>query len=97
MPSLNRPGVLTRSEQLTARVLGLVSKEFGVDVGTVDRGTALDDLQLDSLARVELAMVLEDAFDVGVPDSELARVATIGDLCDVIARAALPPAPIPHQ
>ena len=44
----------------------------------------VDDLQVDSLSLVEYTMDLEDAFDIELPEEELADVKTIGAFVDVI-------------
>jgi long-chain acyl-CoA synthetase len=44
-----------------------------------------DDLGLDSLARVELAVFLERAFGVTVPETRLAELATVADLARFVA------------
>lgn len=43
-----------------------------------------DDLQADSLDAVELNMALEDACGVSVPDEELAKLKTVGDIYNYI-------------
>jgi acyl carrier protein len=43
------------------------------------------DLEVDSLALMNIVMELEDAFDLSIPLDRLAPVQTIGDLADVIS------------
>ena len=43
-----------------------------------------DDLGADSLAIVDLAMALEDEFDVEIPDEELEGIKTVGDVVERI-------------
>ena len=43
-----------------------------------------DDLGADSLDAVELNMALEDACGVSVPDEELAKLKTVGDIYNYI-------------
>lgn len=42
--------------------------------------TLSDDLGADSLDAVELNMALEDEFGVAIPDEELAKLKTVGDI-----------------
>lgn len=52
----------------------------------VRAGSRLDaDLGLDSLGRVELAVFLERAFGVAVPEARLAELETVGDLARFVA------------
>jgi len=43
-----------------------------------------EDLEIDSLAAVELALELETAFDVRIEDEELAKLVTVGDVVNII-------------
>ena len=43
-----------------------------------------EDLEADSLDAVELNMALEDACGVSVPDEELAKLKTVGDIYNYI-------------
>ena len=43
-----------------------------------------DDLEIDSLGRVELALALEDAFGFYLPDDELEDISTVSDAVSLI-------------
>lgn len=45
-----------------------------------------EDLDADSLALVEVVMVLEERFDLRIPEDDLKGVTTIGAAADVVAR-----------
>jgi len=51
-----------------------------------------DDLGVDSLTAVELLMILEDEFDISLPEDEMGDLTTFGDLVtavtgEVVSRA----------
>lgn len=46
-----------------------------------------DDLDVDSLSMVEIAMSAEDKFGVKIPDDELASLKTVGDAVSFIEKA----------
>ncbi len=54
------------------------------------RDTVIATLGMDSVAVMELVSYFEEKLGVRVPDEELARIRTVGDLRDTIARL-LPP------
>ncbi len=56
----------------------------------LSRGTVISQLGMDSVAVMELVSYFEEKLEIRLPDDELAKISTIGDLCDVIARI-LPP------
>ncbi len=45
-----------------------------------------EDLGIDSLAAVELALELETEFDVRIEDDELANLVTVQDILDIIEK-----------
>ena len=45
-----------------------------------------DDLDIDSLSMVEIAVQAEDKFGVKIPDDQLAELKTVGDAVDYIAK-----------
>jgi acyl carrier protein len=45
----------------------------------------VDDLDIDSLSMVEIAVQAEDKFGVKIPDDQLAELKTVGDAVDYIA------------
>jgi acyl carrier protein len=58
------------------------------------RATVISQLGMDSVAVMEVVTYFEDKLNVRLPDEELARVSTLGDLCDVIERQRSSPAPV---
>lgn len=65
-------------------------KEIIVDTLSCDEAkvtleaTLSDDLGADSLDAVELNMALEEAFDISIPDEELANFRTVQDIVTYI-------------
>ena len=46
----------------------------------------VDELDIDSLSMVEIAVQVEDHFGVKVPDDVLANLKTVGDAVDYVAK-----------
>lgn len=44
----------------------------------------VDDLDVDSLSMVEVAMAVEEKFDAKIPDDKLSELKTVGDAIDYI-------------
>lgn len=65
----------------------LVATELDVDPARLTPEALLtDDLGVDSLSAIALAMVIEDAYEVELPNEVLADVHSYGDLVAVVAR-----------
>ena len=69
------------SVSVEEKVMKLVSEATKTDLGKVALETSfIDDLNLDSLDRVELMMAVEDEFEVEVSDEEAENIKTVNDL-----------------
>ena len=44
-----------------------------------------EDLEIDSLSAVELALELETAFDIRIEDEELTKLETVQDIIDIVS------------
>lgn len=67
--------------------LGAILEEIaGVDPKTVEPDKKfVDDLDVDSLSMVEVALSVEERFGVRIPDEELSRLETVADAANYIA------------
>ena len=65
----------------------IVEEVAGVPAADVTpEKTFTDDLDIDSLSMVEIAVQAEDRFGVKIPDDELANLKTVGDAVTYIDR-----------
>ena len=77
-------------ENIEERVLELVGKQTGIDPKQIPLNKKFEDLNLDSVAIVELIFSLEEAFDISIPfegldESEIKkRFYTVSSLSDYL-------------
>ncbi|MBQ6639616.1 MAG: acyl carrier protein [Saccharopolyspora sp.] len=77
------------NEEITKGLAGIVEEVAGVDADDVAvEKSFVDDLDIDSLSMVEIAVQAEDKFGVKIPDDELANLKTVGDAVDYITKNA---------
>lgn len=63
------------------KVQEIIAKQLDIAPETVQMESKLiDDLKADSLDIVELIMDLEQEFSIEIPDEELPKVQTVGDI-----------------
>ena len=73
------------SEEVFEKVKSIIVEQLGVaETAVTMEASFIDDLGADSLDIVELIMVLEEAFDIEIPDADAEKVATVGDVVDYI-------------
>jgi acyl carrier protein len=72
--------------EILAGLAEIVEEVAGIEKAdvTADK-TFVDDLDIDSLSMVEIAVQAEDKFGVKIPDDQLAELKTVGDAVDYIA------------
>jgi acyl carrier protein len=77
------------NEEFTKGLATIVEEVAGVDAAdvTIDK-SFVDDLDIDSLSMVEIAVQAEDKFGVKIPDDELANLKSVGDAVNYIASNA---------
>jgi acyl carrier protein len=72
----------------TDEIVARVAEVLGVAPGRVRADVALADLVSDSYRLVEMAIELQDDYDVIFSQADLAGVTTVGDLADLIRARA---------
>jgi acyl carrier protein len=73
-------------KELSAVVLELLEKETGESYPTLDDSTSLrEGLNLDSLDMAGLVLHIESRFGIQIETELLERIATVGDMLDVLA------------
>ena len=81
------------NEEILSDLADIVNEVAGVDTSEISREKSfVDDLDIDSLSMVEIAVQVEDRFGVKVPDDELANLRTVGDAVDYIVKSEPKPA-----
>ncbi len=69
------------------KVRKILSEQFSVDENTITENTNIaEDLGADSLDVVDILMSIEDEFEIEVPDEEIDRIRTVGELVNYIKR-----------
>ena len=69
------------------KVRAILCSQLDVDEDTVTmESRIIDDLGADSLDLADLVMSLEDEFDLEVPDEDVEKIKTIGDLVGYIEK-----------
>jgi acyl carrier protein len=77
---------VSSKEEILQGLAEIVEEIAGVDAGEVSSEKSfVDDLDIDSLSMVEIAVQAEDKFGVKIPDDQLAELKTVGDAVNYIS------------
>lgn len=75
-----------RRISMLEQIKKVLTDAINVDEALVTEDANLkDDLDIDSLSAVELALELETEFNITIEDEELAKLETVKDIMDLIA------------
>ena len=77
---MDRSEIFDKIAEVTADVLG-------VDVAEISDETTFDDLDADSLERLQLVTAIEDEFDLEIDDETLLSLNSVADAVDAIENA----------
>ena len=67
------------------RIVDIIAKQLQISQSQVTPDASfMDDLGADSLDTVELIMVLEEEFDIEIPDSDAEKIRTVQDAIDYL-------------
>lgn len=67
-------------EEIISGLAEVVEEVTGIEPSEVtEEKSFVDDLDIDSLSMVEIAVQLEDRYGVEIPDEDLGKLRTVGD------------------
>ncbi len=68
------------------RIIELIARSKNLSPDVVTPATSFDDLQIDSLEKINLTFEVEDLFAISIPDASLTSLRTVGDVIDGVER-----------
>ncbi len=81
-------GKLRDNPDVAATVAGILTGSLGVPADRITpEARLIEDLEISSLDRIELIFELESAFEIEIPDEEIVKVRTLGDISGRIEAA----------
>lgn len=66
------------------KVADIASDVLGIDINQITEETTFDDLDADSLDRLQLVTAFEDEFDIEMDEERLLAIASVADAIDAI-------------
>jgi acyl carrier protein len=81
--------VAITQEELIAGIAEIIEEVTGIEPAEVTiEKSFVDDLDIDSLSMVEIAVQTEDKYGVKIPDEDLASLRTVGDVVAYLQQLA---------
>lgn len=83
---MSRESQSVSRQELLERLRAILVREFELEGEQIsDRSRLIEDLDLDSIDGVTIAVRLEALWDVSLSDREVEEMATVGDIVDALA------------
>ncbi len=67
-------------DDVESRCIELIAKSKNLDPSTVRMDMTFDELQIDSLDKINLTFAVEEMFSIEIPDDKLNSLKTVGDV-----------------
>jgi acyl carrier protein len=83
-------------DDIQTRIIALVAKSKNLPTADVQMDTTFDQLQIDSLDKINLSFEVEEMFSIEIPDDALNSLRTVGDVVrgvETLVAAAAAPSP----
>jgi len=71
---------------ITAQVISLIAKSKSLPPETLTPATTFDELNIDSLDKINLSFEVEELFAIQIPDASLNSLRTVGDVIEGVHR-----------
>ncbi|MDY4042105.1 MAG: acyl carrier protein [Collinsella sp.] len=70
--------------EILEKVGAIAADVLGIDAAEITEKTTFDDLDADSLDRLQLVTAMEDEFDIEIPDERLEAIGSVSDAVEAI-------------
>lgn len=72
-------------EEIQEKVLAVISEVLSVDTSGISADTSIaDELAPNSMDKVELILTIEDEFGGTIPEDDIEKIVTVGDVIDYV-------------
>jgi acyl carrier protein len=73
-------------ESVEQRCIAIIAKSKLIPEDSVTREKTFDELQVDSLDKINISFEIEDTFHIQIPDESISSLKTVGDIIDGVIR-----------
>jgi acyl carrier protein len=79
-------------DDIATRCIEIIAKSKSIPTDTVTLASTFDELNIDSLDKINISFEVEEAFAIEIPDDALGTLKTVGDMVEGVTRlrAAIP-------
>ena len=67
-------------DDIAKRSIEIIAKAKNIPADTITLNTTFEELNIDSLDKINISFEVEEAFDIAIPDESLGSLKTVGDV-----------------
>jgi acyl carrier protein len=67
-------------DDIAQRCISIIAKAKNIPVDTITLETTFEELNIDSLDKINISFEVEEAFEIAIPDDALGSLKTVGDV-----------------
>jgi acyl carrier protein len=71
---------------IASRCIDIIAKSKGIPPDTITLASTFEELNIDSLDKINISFEVEEAFNVDIPDEALGSIRTVGNMVEGVAR-----------
>jgi acyl carrier protein len=83
-------------DDIATRCITIIANSKNIPADTITLASTFDELNIDSLDKINISFEVEEAFAIEIPDEALSTLKTVGDMVEGVTRlrAVHPPTAI---
>lgn len=67
-------------DDIARRCISIIAKAKNIPTDTITLDTSFEELNIDSLDKINISFEVEEAFEIAIPDDALGSLKTVGDV-----------------
>ncbi|WP_263366352.1 acyl carrier protein [Edaphobacter bradus] len=67
-------------DDIATRCIEIIAKSKNIPADTINLDTTFEQLNIDSLDKINISFEVEEAFDINIPDEALGSLKNVGDV-----------------
>jgi len=71
---------------VASRCIDIIAKSKGIPPDTISLASTFEELNIDSLDKINISFEVEEAFNIDIPDEALGTIRTVGDMVDGVTK-----------
>jgi acyl carrier protein len=73
---------------IATRCIDIIAKSKSIPADTISLASTFDELNIDSLDKINISFEVEEAFDIEIPDEDAEKIKTVKDATEYIEKNA---------